>query len=544
MPVRLRLLQGTMLLCFALIISRLFYIQVYKGEKYKEMAESQMVEEVVLKPQRGAVLDRNGIPFTDTDSADMLIVVPAQIRDRELAAGIISKLSNQDQDKLEARLVDGRDSVLTFIVEDAELFRLIKDSLPHGIYTYHDTLRYAEDGLARHVIGYLGGDGSGMMGIEKDYEQDLKSSSRTMVRIYRDRSKRILPGLDAEFVNKGDETGFNLKTTLDYGIQKVVEQTMDIYAVTGAAVVLDADTGDILAMASRPQFDQNNINMSLNRDDAPLINRALNGYPPGSVFKTIVAAAAMEENKVSDTDIFNCSGSINVNGVTYRCFEKEGHGNIDFKSAYAESCNVAFIQIGMRIGGEKILDMAKRFGLDEPESIGISVSQNINLPGKNETVGAGIGNISIGQGSLLVSPLQIADMTATIANKGYRYKPRLVDSIVDDNGKVLREVTQSEGYRVIDSDIAKSLSEMMKLAVSSGTGKKADVEGMVAGKTGTAEFNKEKDISHSWFTGFFPYNNPHYVMAVMVEGGGVGGGKAAEIFHDIVDAILKINKNY
>jgi len=542
MPVRIRILRGFMLVGFAFLVSRLLYIQVFRGQQYREMAEKQMTEEVILKPQRGSILDRNGRSFTDIQDADLLVMVPAQIKDKDLAAGIVSKLCSMDQDEVATHINDKGSNILTYYIKDVELFSLIKDSLPHGIYTYHDTLRYAKNGLARHLIGYLDGDGQGMMGIEKDYNQDLKDAGSTSIRIYTDRTKRILPGMKAEFVNKINKPRLNVKTTLDYNIQRLVEETMDKYQAKGAVVVLDPKTGDILAMASRPQFDQNNVSESLESDDAPFINRALIGYPPGSVFKTIVAAAAIEENKVEDNETFNCTGSINVNGTVYRCFEREGHGEIDFKNAYAESCNVAFIQIGMRIGGENILEMAKRFGLGQPESIGISVNQSINLPQREETVGTGIGNISLGQGSLLVSPLQVADMTSTIANDGYRNKPKLIDSIVDDDGKILRSVGTTDGYRVIDENTARKIQEMMRLVVSNGTGKKADVGGMVAGKTGTAEFNKGKGISHSWFTGFFPYYSPHYTMTVVVEGGGVGGGKAAEIFHDIADYIIKINE--
>mgnify|MGYP000898258898 CR=1 FL=1 len=540
MPIRIRIICISAVLCFAMMISKLFYIQIYEGKKYKEMAENQVSEEVMLKPDRGAILDRNGETLTDREDIDEIIAVPAQIRDKQLAAGVISKLCGQYD--VEERLENGSKDVLTFEIKDKGLLKMLEGSLPHGVYVYHDTLRYSGDGLAEHVIGYLNANGTGMMGMERDFDQDMKSSDKMIMRVYKDGSDRILPGMDAEFVNKGEDRGFNVKTTLNYRIQQAAEQVMDKYGVNGAVVVLDTNSGEILAMASRPQFDQNEINNSLKRNDAPLINRAMNGYPPGSVFKTIVAAAALEDGRVSTGDHFYCGGSINVKGVTYNCFDKEVHGNIDFKSAYSQSCNVAFIQIGMRAGGEKILEMAQKFGFGEPENIGIDIKQNINLPKANETAGAGIGNLSIGQGSLLVSPLQVADMTAVIANGGYRYKPRLVDSIVDDNGSVLKKVTKSEGYRVIDSEVAKDLCEMMKLAVSEGTGGKADIDGTVAGKTGTAEFNKEKNISHSWFTGFFPYDDPQYVITVMAEGGGVGGGKAAEVFHDVAEDILKIAK--
>lgn len=539
MSSRIRFICISTVICFSLIISRLFYIQIYQGAEYKEMAEKQTSKEIVLNTGRGAILDGNGVPFTGRKVSNKVIAVPAQITDKKLAAGVVSKLSGRDN--VERILEESGDDILTFDVKDKELLKMIQDSLPHGVYIYHDKQRYTQNSLAQHIIGYINKNGTGMMGIEKDFDQDLGSSSKKVLRVYKDGSNRILPGMDAEFVNTGDDEGFNIRTTLNYSIQKATESAMDKFKVNGAVVIMDSSTGDVLAIASRPKFNQNNINTSLKKTDAPLINRAVNGYPPGSVFKTVVAAAAIEEGKVGPDDKFHCNGSIKVNNVTYDCYNKEEHGNINFEEAYAKSCNVAFIETGRRVGGEKILEMAKRFGFGEPEHIGININQNVHLPQENETTGAGIGNLSIGQGSLLVSPLQVADMTSVIANGGYRCKPRLVDAIVDDNGKVLRKVTKGEGYQVIEPEVAQNLCKMMRLAVSEGTGKNADVDGIVSGKTGTAEFNKGENISHSWFTGFFPYKKSNCVITVIAEGGGVGGKKAAEMFHYIAENIIKIS---
>ncbi|NMA66612.1 MAG: stage V sporulation protein D, partial [Clostridiaceae bacterium] len=312
-------------------------------------------------------------------------------------------------------------------------------------------------------------------------------------------------------------------------------------------VLIDILTGNILAISSRPNFDPSNINPYLNDANQPLFNRALGAYTPGSIFKIVTAAAALESG-VSPDLVFECPGYVDFDGTRINCWnhERGGHGFINMVQAFAQSCNSYFIKLGLEIGRDTILDMANKFGFGHLTGLN---RQNINEPSGMvpSTIGpahpAETGNISIGQGPLLVSPVQAANMTAAIANGGILNQVSLVDSIVNDEGDKIRNIKNSGWSRVISKETAAALQGMMLLTVQAGTGNMANVRGYggSAGKTGSAETGwkiDDREILHAWFSGYFPVDTPKYSLCVFIEDGKSGSSSAAPVFAEIAAKLM------
>ncbi len=331
-------------------------------------------------------------------------------------------------------------------------------------------------------------------------------------------------------------------------MQKLAEEVMDKMVVSGAVVIIDILSGDILVLASRPGFNPEDVSAYLNDEAQPLFNRAIAGYTPGSIFKVITAAAALENN-FNTAQTFECPGFVTIGDQVFRCwiFNEGSHGTMDLKNGFAQSCNSFFIHLGIHLGSEKMIETAKEFGLGSVTGINSQrVSEYPGLlpkPAELENDGS-IANLAIGQGKILITPLQAASIAATIANGGIRNSVNLVDCIVNKNGDIIRDLKKKEWKRVISRDTANKLMEMMSATVNIGTGYRADIGGYggSAGKTGSAEtgmFEDGKMIIHAWFTGFFPYVEPRYAMCVFVEDGTGGGTSAAPVFAEIASRIME-----
>ena len=309
-------------------------------------------------------------------------------------------------------------------------------------------------------------------------------------------------------------------------------------------MIEDVYNGDIVAMASKPDYDQNEVGDYLQSPMNELYNRAVASYNLGSIFKIIDVAAAFETEQTVDEEFF-CPGFIKIGNKEFKCssYEKGGHGGISLTRAFAESCNPYFISMGIKIGYKNIISMAKKFGIDSITGINKQGVYEFpgNLPDINRYYSKGdIANISIGQGEVMATPLQIADMVATIANGGIKNRVNIVDSVVDGNGSKVRNVRINAGERVISKNSADSIKQLMEEVTSSGTGTRAGLSqyGGAAGKTGSAETGR-KGIVHAWFAGYFPQRTPKYSIAVFVENGQNGGKVAAPIFEEIAEEIMK-----
>lgn len=481
-------LLAVFLCLFAILTAVVARIAVIDGDRYVKRAVSQRLDERQVKYWRGGIVDRDFVPF-----------------------------------------VDGRS-------EQVET--------PGGVYCLPK--RYDSLSLARHVIGYINAEHVGVSGLEKAFDGQLQTGVVYRVTGLKDaRSNPIArAGLQTSHAQYTPER--TLKLTLDYHIQQTVERAMDAMAAGSAVVVLDVQSFDVLAIASRPQFDQNNVGAVLNDGGSALLNRALSPYNAGSVFKIITAAAGLEAGVCTPEQVFLCEGSRDVSGVEFYCLHREGHGELPLHSAFALSCNSAFYEIGAALGGRPLMDMARRFGLGStllgdaglPESAG-------NVPEKEKYVDADVANLSIGQGELLITPLQAANMACVIASGGWQRPVNLVEGIADADGQTVRHLRRYGAVRVVDTAIAQAIGQMMLETTVSGTGTNAQLPEGAAGKTSTAETGWDGGAGlmvHGWFVGYFPYENPKYAMAVLAEDGRQGNAACAPLFQQIAKSLLEMEK--
>ncbi|NLY19603.1 MAG: stage V sporulation protein D [Clostridiaceae bacterium] len=542
-----------LIILYALTVSiiaagiRLYQIQVLSHDAYSSAAFRQRSRITEIYRERGQILDRNMISFTDRSVEYIAVLQPAvftrEKKEREYIAGILGV----DSDEFINFSVFNSEPRVYLI--DRERAKQLIDLKARGVSVVERRKRADADMPAVHLIGYTDETSTnGIVGIEKIYQDILNSKKSVFALSVADAKNQYLEEYGYQIREVNSNSPLSLKLTLDFHMQKLAEEVMDNMVDSGAVVIIDILTGDILVLASRPGFNPEEVSKYLNDRRQPLFNRAIAGYTPGSIFKIITTAAALEENLDPDT-AFNCPGFCMIGDQMFKCwnYDNGGHGILNLKYGFAQSCNSYFIQLGLVIGAEKLLATAEKFGLGSvtgltyqkiPEYEGL-------LPDKEELIGDGnIANLSIGQGKILITPIQAAGMAAIIANGGIRNNLNLVDSIVNKNGDIIRDLKKREWERVISRETAKKLMEMMEATVESGTGQKADIGGYggSAGKTGSAEtglFEGDRRIIHAWFTGYFPYKEPRYAMCVFVEDGSGGGTSAAPIFAEIAARIMQ-----
>lgn len=524
----------------ALLTLRLFYIQILEGEEHANRVRHQHIDQIVLDEKSGNITDRNGISFTSAGEIWKLKIIPHTIAFNEKAFEVIKALTGKDKTEFNC------DSMEIFNVPvinpDKDLLAAVAANQFNGVLCYKENIRYNDDSLARHVIGYLRkSDNVPMSGIEKVFSSYLHPGLESYVNVFSDAANRPIFSLGYQ-INEPERKWYDVQLTLDYNIQKTVEQVLDKYpGHRHGGIVIDAATGGILALASRPQYQQHNpIAMQTDGMDSSFLAIPLEQYPLGSVFKIIVASAALESGYYNGNTTFTCSGGIQMGNRWMPCHASTGGlGTITLREAFAHSCNDTFIRIAQEIGGETIISTAKRFGLGRSIDIGLPNAAG-RLMEEDEYIGSGIANLAIGQGSILVTPLQVADMIATILNGGIRKPIELVDGLVDPEGNFTKyDFKQEEsvtGHRVISQQTASALMDWMGDVTEYGTAKnmRDSIVGGTAGKTGTPQVSGDlKSSNYGWFAGFFPRDNPIYIIVVLSleEGGAVE--TAVPIFQDI-----------
>lgn len=543
---RALLAASAILLALLMLVLRLFQIQVIQGKGYSVRATNQRMLDLPLDFSRGQFYDTNLIPLTGRQTVDSLVVFPALIDNREETAVAIVEATGSE-----------RELVLQDLIEASAPYKLLlpdksrSDAVANtkGIMIIRDIQRYDVDSKARHLIGYIDkSDKVGRTGLERLYENYLSGDGEVTVAAMVDGSKRLIPGLGYKLVS-GGQAGkrYDLQLTLDYHIQKIVEDVMDEYAVEGAAVVLDVENGGVLAVASRPNYEQGNVEKYLDGRRGELLNKAFQGYNLGSIFKTVVAAAALERELVNPFETINCPGYIDMGELRIKCssYDSGGHGDLNIFQAYAQSCNTFFIEVGQRVGGKGIIQLARAFGLGEKVGINHIDEQAGFIPDDRGLHRSDVCNISIGQGDILVTPLQVAHMTNIIANNGMSKQPYVVKALIDEAGKITELEGRQQPQRVISPFIATEIRRMMEMVVDSGTGTGAALPGLdkTSGKTSSAQTGQRignQDVVHAWFTGYTPRIYPRYVITVFVENGRSGGSVAAPVFREIAKRILEL----
>ncbi|MBO5859437.1 MAG: penicillin-binding protein 2 [Clostridia bacterium] len=477
---------------------------------------------------RGTVYDCNMKPLTNCGESFVAIAKPTLKSIFILEAELDSRLFSAVRKKLSSG-----ESVAVRVKGD------ISGGDDLTVVSYPE--RY--DSLACHIIGYLGGDGRGVSGVEKSFDALLSDSeSEVYARVSTDANGRVLLGEEVRvFGNVFPKSGVVL--TLDRDIQRITEKALDESGGTcAAAVVMDVHTGAIRACVSRPDFDRSSIASVLNDPDSPLINRAFSAFSVGSVFKPVVAAAALE-NGIDSSYAYECKGNVTLNGVTFNCHKKDGHGLIDMETALAHSCNTYFISLALEVGAEKIIETAKAFGFGEQTVFADSLrSKGGNLPDKVDSKAA-TANLAFGQGELSATPVQICTMMSVIANGGQTVNPYLIEGEADSQGNLIRISSYSERRQIISQETAELLQRFLLTVVENGSGSRARAESIaVAGKTATAQTGQSvngEEIYNAWFAGYFPADNPKYAVVILKENGGEGAVSCAPVFKEIAQGVAE-----
>ena len=572
-PILNRVQIVTILIEVLFLVLALYYwkVQILDYKKYWKMSEANRTREVILPAPRGVLTDRGGaVILADNQGAFNASLIRENCKNPKESYPRISRLLGLTEDELKKRIEKyaGQPLFKPIVVKDnlildevsriearkADLPELVIETEPRRIYPFQS--------LGAHVIGYMQepspeelrtvykdrrlGDLVGKTGIEAIYDSRLVGVDGKAVEVVDSLGRRM-----DELSRVEPNPAPKLRLTLDYDLQAKAEELLT--GREGAIIVLEAKTGDVLALASYPTFDPNKfINRFtpeewlglLKSPDTPLINRAIQGlYSPGSIFKIVMASGALASGAIAEETTFFCGGSAEFYGHPFACWFQGGHGALNLYNAIRYSCNVYFYNIARRMGIEEIAASAQKFGL--------GAKTGIDLPGEKEGLvptpewkkktrnaawypGETI-SVGIGQGPLQVTPLQISVVTALVANRGIRIRPHLLFGDASPNGQQEERVSIESG--VFD----KVIEGMWRSVNEQGTGQAARIENFnVCGKTGSSQtVSSEKaekmapqmkqKKTHSWFTGFAPRDNPQVVVTVLVEFGGLGGATAAPL---------------
>jgi len=583
---RLTILKIGLLLVVGLLALRLWHLQIREGPYYRDLSQSNLTRSVVLEPARGLIYDRNGVLLANNVSSFSLYVTLEDVQDREELVQKLMTLVGLDESRLRKKLSERASKLLPRKIKDRLTLREAAQIESHrldlpGVMIQAESQRNFPTGLtASHVIGYVGevspdqleladyadlhqGSIVGQYGVEVTYDRFLRGRAGQKL-IEADALGHEKRTVSVEKPRAGDD----LYLTIDLRLQKLAEELLGDEA--GAIVALDPKTGEVLALASRPAFDPNVLSRELTpkqwdeivqHEGRPLNNRATQGqYPPGSVFKIAMAAAALETKTVEPSTQIRCAGGYQFGRRFYRDWKAGGHGLMNVTQALVHSCDVFFYTAGQRMGIDTIASYAKLFGLGSPTGIelpsergGIVPSPDLKVKARGEqwlpgeTISA-----SIGQGYVTVTPIQMASLTATVANNGVPVRPRLVRAVMDRaTGRVLELPSVPLSRLSLKPDTLAIIRSALAGVVTEGTATRAKSSLVtIAGKTGTAQIaalrpGPEKDIpkkfrDHAWFVSYAPVEAPLIAVAVLVENMGHGGSAAAPLAKQMIEAFVKL----
>ncbi|WP_246940196.1 stage V sporulation protein D [Bacillus pinisoli] len=540
-------------LLFSIIDIRLGFVQFWIGDWLTERAKNSWSRNIPFEPERGEILDRNGVPLATNISAPTVYVMPRQIENASESAGQLATAIGISEKKMYEYLT--KNSSIVKVNEarkiSHEKAREIQSLGIKGVYIAEDSKRHYPNGsYLSHVLGFAGIDNQGLMGLELYYDEELKGNDGSL-KPYITAKGQPMQNLSADY--DPPEDGLNLKLTIDSKVQTIINRELDIaeskYNPDGLiAIAMDPKTGEILGMDSRPNFDPANF------QEVPqeIYNRNLpvwSTYEPGSTFKIITLAAALEENEVDlEKEEFNDSGSVKVGGATLHCWKRGGHGHQSFLQVVQNSCNPGFIELGERLGKERLFKYIKDFGFGQKTGIdlqgeGKGILFNIDRVGPVEQA-----TTAFGQG-VSVTPIQQVAAVAAAINGGYLYTPYIAKEFVDPNtGEVVSKNTPELKRRIISEETSKQVRYALETVVAQGSGRNAFVEGYrVGGKTGTAQKVKDGRYMENnhivSFIGFAPADDPQIVIYVAVDNpkGTIqfGGVVAAPIVGSIIGDSLR-----
>ncbi len=574
---RLLIVRVLFALLFTACLSGLYYLQVAEGERYAALSDSNRLHRAVIHPLRGNMYDRRRRALVANRTSFNVVIDREKLRDVDSAVRLLAPILDLDEKTLRQRIERYRSrpafeaAILKEDVDLSEIARLEarRYEIPQISITTEAKRYYPQGPALAHVVGYVGeaseaqleadpqmqmGDIVGKAGLEKAHDDRLRGQSGEQLVEVNSVGRAIGP----VFVGTHPTPGNDLYLTLDMDLQLALVKAFGEEA--GAGVFLDPRNGEILAMASLPAFDPNLFASRFTPDEwraiggnplHPMQDRVISStFSPGSTFKLLIGIAALEEGVADEATAVHCSGGAYFYGRRFGCWKEKGHGLVDFHRAIVQSCNVFFYTIGQRLGIDRIARYAKEIGFGEPTGVdlagekgGVVPSPEWKMATRKEPWYAGETiSVSIGQGPMLVTALQMADMAACVANGGKIYKPRLVRSGPDVT--VTPELIHD--VKLSSHTLAVLRSAMWGVVHESGTGVRAGLPDVdVVGKTGTVQVFKasagvESDKlskamrDHAWFVGYAPRENPVIAFAVFVEHGGHGGSISAPIVHDVL----------
>jgi penicillin-binding protein 2 len=591
---RFKIFFVVLLIMMSCLIIKMWHLQIIRGEELTLRSENNSVRLRKMRPLRGLVVDTNGQILVDNQPSFDIIFMPNHAR------------NIQDVEKKLKALYEERSLVFSlefpsspkkrFIAPvklekniDWEKLALVEThalDLPGLSIEVVPIRQYLGGEMTAHLIGYTGevnredlqkdtsgecslGDISGKYGLEKYLDPYIRGKSGA------EQVEVNVLGKEIKLIGRiQPASGYNVMLTIDARLQKAAWEALKGRA--GSVVAMDPRNGSVLALVSSPSFDPNLFNGGISFEDwdalstdpsHPMENRAISGqYPPGSTYKLIIAAAALEEGLITPETTFFCNGSFELGNRSYRCWQKKGHGHVNLHKAIVESCDVYFYNLGKLLGVDKIAEYARGFGLGSPTGVDLNREKGGLVPTRQwksskfkepwqmgETI-----SVAIGQGFNLVTPLQLANAYAALANDGVVYRPRLIKKIEAMDGQVIKAFGPEQKSRI---PLSKKNIDILKYALwgvvneNGGTGRALKrKEADVCGKTGTAQvigmpdnksarrkINPARFRDHALFVCFAPYKNPEIVVSVIVENAGHGGSVAAPIARKIIDMYFKNN---
>jgi len=583
---------------FFLLLLRLWYLQIINYEVLQERSVRNRTRVLSLDAPRGPIFDRHGVLLVDNRPSFRISVMRQDVENSSLLFEQLAPLLEVDVAELESRWLKGKRLPIyrsVTLAEDVsrEIMERVQEhsvDLPGVLTEVRPVRDYLEKGSAAHLVGYLGeitrkelqsGDFSGYRGgdfvgktaLERSFEPYLRGEKgQRLVEV--DVQGKLFRQLKLEPARPGNK----IYLTIDRDLQRAADEAFADQS--GAAVALDVNTGEVLAMVSRPTFNPALFARGIAGDEwailakdgrHPLQNKVISGqYPPGSTFKMVVALAALRDGTIGTTKTIDCDGAFEVGGSRYRCWKKDGHGATNLKKALRESCDVWFYSVGLKLGIDKLSAAAKEFGLGSPVGYPLPGERSGTIPSQEwkrrhynkpwyagETVIA-----SIGQGFVLATPMQLAVMMAAVANNGKVLKPQVVRQVEDWDGHLLQQ-TSPEIVRQIDysPEAWTAVQDGLVAVVNAphGTGHAAHIDDiLVAGKTGTSQVvrrksDEEEELDekgeipyrfrpHALFVAYAPAEKPEIAVVVVVEHGQSGGRAAGPIVKKIIQRYMELKE--
>ena len=539
---------------FIVLFFKLYSLQITRHEELQSKAVSQQTRSSVVNADRGTIYDASGNILAISSTAETIFLSPKEINDalndeknpvtwtKETLADALANILDVSEEGILKKMArtNSMYEVLKYRVEEDvanEVRQYINDHKVKGVFLTTDAKRYYPySDLASHVIGFVGTDYTGLYGLEAEYDKDLQGKSGLVVTAKDNKQNDMLFEYSQYFdPEDGDQLQVTLEATVQYYLQKGMEDMCDAFSPANGAtgIVMDVRNGGILAMASYPNYDLNDFSTvtdqtlleriergEIDTSDAQLIqwrNKALNDtYEPGSTFKILTLAAALEEGLIDKNTTVNCSGAVTISGQTIHCSSKAGHGLQNLEQTVGNSCNPAFISYGLKLGTEKFYEYMRSFGIMSPTGIDLGGEATGVFAADANFTQLDLACYAFGQ-NFTVTPLALITAQAACVNGGYLYTPHFAQQITDSDGNVIWQHDDTPVRQVISEETSATVRECLEYVVAKGTGKNGQVAGYrIGGKTGTADKGQTGDVVVS-FLCFAPADDPQIMMLITMD---------------------------